>query len=58
MEAIAKAGEGCRVVAVDRPPFGLSERPLSWPEGPGNNPYSNAVSGCTSAPAVSHLCSG
>ena len=29
---------GCRVVAFDRPPFGLSERPLEWEEG--NEPYS------------------
>lgn len=23
---------GCRVIAYDRPPFGLSERPLQWDE--------------------------
>lgn len=23
---------GCRVIAFDRPPFGLSERPLQWDE--------------------------
>lgn len=43
MEALSKAGQGHRIVAVDRPPFGLSQRPLKWPEGPDTNPYSNQV---------------
>ena len=45
MDAMTKAGEqGCRVVAVDRPPFGLSQRPLQWQDGaPDSNPYTNAV---------------
>ena len=45
MEAMTKAGEqGCRVVAVDRPPFGLSQRPLQWQDrAPDSNPYTNAV---------------
>ena len=43
MEPIAKAGQaGCRVIAVDRPPFGLSERPLQWNEADGN-PYTAEV---------------
>lgn len=46
MEEMAKAGEqGCRVIAVDRPPFGLSQRPLQWQQdGADSNPYTNAVS--------------
>ena len=35
--------EGCRVIAFDRPPYGLSERPLSWAEGPEGNPYTSEV---------------
>lgn len=35
---ISDAFPGCRVVAFDRPPFGLSERPLQWLEG--LEPYS------------------
>lgn len=35
--------EGCRVIAFDRPPYGLSERPLSWPAGPEGNPYTSEV---------------
>lgn len=39
LQPIAQAGkQGCRVIAVDRPPFGLSQRPLSWNEADGN-PY-------------------
>ena len=47
MDAIAESGsKGCRVVAVDRPPFGLSQRPLQWQDtgASDSNPYSNAVS--------------
>lgn len=33
--------EGCRVIAFDRPPYGLSERPMTWPEGPEGNPYTS-----------------
>ncbi len=36
--------EGCRVIAFDRPPYGLSERPLTWPEGPEGNPYTSEAS--------------
>eukprot|EP00884_Botryococcus_braunii_P015093 jgi/Botrbrau1/23585/Bobra.0141s0049.1 len=42
MEDLAKMGvtaEGCRVIAFDRPPFGLSQRPLSWPGEGDRNPY-------------------
>ena len=35
---ISDAFPGCRVLAFDRPPFGLSERPLEWEEG--KEPYS------------------
>ena len=30
---------GCHVIAFDRPPFGLSQRPLHWEEG--RDPYSS-----------------
>jgi len=30
---------GCHVIAFDRPPFGLSQRPLHWAEG--RDPYSS-----------------
>ena len=30
---------GCHVIAFDRPPFGLSQRPLTWEEG--RDPYSS-----------------
>jgi hypothetical protein len=47
MQPLADA-TGCRVIAFDRPPFGLAERPLSWGE-PGQelqyNPYSLEGSG-------------
>lgn len=33
---------GCRVIAFDRPPFGLSERPLSWAT-EAQNPYKPAA---------------
>lgn len=33
--------QGCRVIAFDRPPYGLSERPMSWPQGPEGNPYTS-----------------
>jgi hypothetical protein len=32
---------GCRVVAYDRPPYGLSQRPLGQATGP-DSPYTNA----------------
>lgn len=32
----------CRVVAFDRPPFGLSERPLEWPSEE-QNPYTQSA---------------
>jgi pimeloyl-ACP methyl ester carboxylesterase len=32
-EAVAAQLGGCRVIAFDRPPFGLSQRPLEWAEG-------------------------
>ena len=35
--------QGCRVIAFDRPPYGLSERPLTWPAGPEGNPYTSEV---------------
>lgn len=35
--------KGCRVIAFDRPPYGLSERPLTWPAGPEGNPYTSEV---------------
>jgi pimeloyl-ACP methyl ester carboxylesterase len=37
MAPIAEAG--CRVVAFDWPPFGLSQRPLAWDGGDSGNPY-------------------
>lgn len=46
MEDLSEAGtgpEGCRVIAFDRPPFGLSQRPLTW-QGEGEaNPYTAEV---------------
>ncbi|KAK9829636.1 hypothetical protein WJX72_006997 [[Myrmecia] bisecta] len=39
MQPIAEACN-CRVIAFDRPPYGLSERPLSWASD-AENPYSN-----------------
>ena len=35
--------KGCRVISFDRPPYGLSERPLTWPAGPEGNPYTSEV---------------
>lgn len=35
--------EGCRVIALDRPPFGLTERPLQWPGGDAMSPYTSEV---------------
>ena len=45
MQPLSQQGgsEGCRVIAFDRPPYGLSERPMSWPEGPEGNPYTSEV---------------
>ena len=40
-----QAGEGgCRVIAFDRPPYGLSQRPLSWQGGDEGSPYTNQAS--------------
>lgn len=42
MEPLSKANvgqSGCRVIAFDRPPFGLTERPLQWEGGQENSPY-------------------
>ena len=45
MEPLAEVGtSGCWVIALDRPPFGLSERPLQWAEGPAGNPYTAQAS--------------
>lgn len=38
--------QGCRVIAFDRPPFGLTERPLHWSGGDAMSPYTSEV--CTS----------
>ena len=35
--------QGCRVIAFDRPPFGLTERPLQWPGGNAMSPYTSEV---------------
>jgi len=35
--------EGCRVIAFDRPPFGLTERPLQWTGGDIMSPYTSEV---------------
>ena len=35
---ISEDQRGCRIIAFDRPPFGLSERPLEWEDG--HEPYS------------------
>ena len=35
--------QGCRVIAFDRPPFGLTERPLQWPGGDTMSPYTSEV---------------
>jgi pimeloyl-ACP methyl ester carboxylesterase len=37
------AGESARVIAFDRPPFGLSERPLNWQGSEEDNPYTSSV---------------
>lgn len=51
---LADHGEGCRVIAFDRPPYGLSERPLTWPEGPEGNPYTSEVGPCCAECADLH----
>lgn len=55
MEELARIGvsaEGCRVIAFDRPPFGLSQRPLSW-QGEGDlNPYTVEVPPPPLSPAL------
>ncbi len=43
MDPVSRAAGGCRVIAFDRPPFGLTERPLSWSGGDANSPYSAQV---------------
>lgn len=57
MQPLADA-TGCRVIAFDRPPFGLAERPLSWGE-PGQvlqyNPYSLEGSGRLAAGLLDSL---
>lgn len=35
--------QGCRVIAFDRPPFGLTERPLQWSGGDALSPYTSEV---------------
>ena len=35
--------QGCRVIAFDRPPFGLTERPLQWSGGDAMSPYTSEV---------------
>jgi hypothetical protein len=50
MEPLSRARaspEGCRVIAFDRPPFGLTERPLQWAGGAQNSPYSARVRRCS-----------
>lgn len=54
MDPVSKAAGGCRVIAFDRPPFGLTERPLSWTGGDANSPYSAQV--CSSPDSLA-LCS-
>lgn len=43
MDPVSRAASGCRVIAFDRPPFGLTERPLTWTGGDANSPYSAQV---------------
>lgn len=40
-QVAARCGS-CRVISYDRPPFGLSQRPLEWPEGE-EGPYTQAA---------------
>ncbi|CAL8466073.1 g5609 [Coccomyxa elongata] len=40
MDPVSRAAGSCRVIAFDRPPFGLTERPLTWTGGDANSPYS------------------
>jgi hypothetical protein len=48
--------EGCRVIAFDRPPFGLTERPLQWPGGDAMSPYTSEVSpGSGSVPRAPYM---
>jgi len=37
-QGVAASGRACRVIAFDRPPFGLSGRPLNWDKEE-DNPY-------------------
>lgn len=43
MDPVSRVASGCRVIAFDRPPFGLTERPLTWTGGDANSPYSAQV---------------
>ncbi len=49
LEPLANATEdGVRVIAIDRPPFGLSQRPRTWEGGDQGSPYTNEVGlGCS-----------
>ena len=44
MEPLSHVQGGCRVIAFDRPPYGLSQRPLSWEGGEEGSPYTNQAS--------------
>ncbi|KAK9821989.1 hypothetical protein WJX81_003986 [Elliptochloris bilobata] len=41
MPAMAEAASDARVIAFDRPPFGISQRPLSWEGEEADNPYTS-----------------
>ena len=43
MPALAEAAAGARVIAFDRPPFGLTQRPLVWEGAEEDNPYTSPV---------------
>lgn len=43
MPELGEAASGARVIAFDRPPFGLSERPLTWQGSEEDNPYTSQV---------------
>ena len=43
MPALAEAAAGARVIAFDRPPFGLTQRPLAWEGAEEDNPYTSPV---------------
>lgn len=48
LSEVKMSASGCRVIAFDRPPFGLTERPMSWEGGDAQSPYSTEV--CWSSP--------